>query len=101
MTPPSLLRRLGRLPWRRAEPPLAVGGAAHAGRVDVEPIPQLAGDLLVVLVQALAVVGEVAAADEGAVAEADLAEPVGVGQRLPRGRHEVGLAAGQDGLGLI
>jgi len=69
-------------------------GASSATRSQSLP-----GDLLVVLIQALAVVGELAAAHEVAVAEADLAKPVGIGQRLPRRRHEVGLAAAQDGLG--
>src|SRR5207253_9844551 len=62
---------------------------------------QLARHLLVLLVQALAVVGELAAPHEGAVAEADLPEPVGVGQRLARGADEVGLAALEDALRLL
>ena len=52
------------------------------------------------LVETFAVVRELAAANLGAAAELDLQEPVGVGEALPRGGHDVGLAGGQDGLGL-
>src|SRR6266404_5623265 len=74
---------------------------SRARRVDLHAVPELARHLLVLLVQALAVVGELAAPHEGAVAEADLPEPVGIGQRLARGADEVGLAALEDALRLL
>ena len=92
---------LGGPPGGAAEAPLAVAGEADPGVVELHAIPELAGDLLVVLVERLAVVGELAAAHEVAVAQPDLAEPVGIGQRLARGGDEVGLALGQDRLGLL
>src|SRR4029453_16581190 len=63
--------------WRR-EAPLAVASEADPGVVEAHAIPELAGDLLVVLVEPFAVVGELAAAHEVAVAQPDLAEPVGI-----------------------
>ncbi len=53
------------------------------------------------LVERLAVVREGAPAHLGAAAEADLEEPVRVGQRLARGGDDVGLAAAEDPLGLL
>ena len=50
------------------------------------------------LVEALTVVGEETAADFGAVALADLAEEVGVGEGLARGGDDVGLAGLEEGL---
>src|SRR3979409_1994910 len=79
---------------------LAVAGERDVGGVELVAIPQLAGDLLVLLVERLAVVGELAAPDLVALALADLEEPVGVGQALARRGDQVGLTAREDGLGL-
>src|SRR5690242_21014445 len=75
---------IGRRPrWRDQAPPvdgargLGVGGLGRA-------IPELAGHRLVALIEALAVVRELAAADEVTQAEPDLAEPVGVREGLAR-----------------
>ena len=53
------------------------------------------------LIEALAVVRELAAAHEVAVSQPDLAEPVGIGEGLARGRDHVRLSARQDALRLI
>src|SRR3990172_2554999 len=91
----------GRPPCRRGEAALAVARELHRRVAGLElPIPELAGDLLVALVEPLAVVRELAAAHEVAVPEADLPEPVGVGKRLPRRRHAVRFATLEDGLRL-
>src|SRR5207248_10353349 len=92
---------LRRRPRRRRQPALAVARQARVGRVDLHAVPELARHLLVLLIQALAVVGELAAPHEGTVAEADLSEPVGIGQRLARGADEVGLAAVEDAFRLL
>src|SRR5713226_160329 len=94
--------RGGRAPRRRRQPALAVARERDRRVTRVEfPVPELAGDLLVALVEALAVVRELAPAHELAVARADLPEPIGIGERLPRRRDEVGLAALEDPLRLL
>src|SRR6267143_6052521 len=98
--PASALGR--RLPRRRRQAALAVACEPHGRVARVElPVPELAGDLLVALVEPFAVVRELAAAHERAVAEADLPEPVGVGERLTRRRDAVRLAALEDPFGLL
>src|SRR6266571_3099043 len=91
----------GRAPRRRDESPLAVAGALHVRSVQLHTVPELARDLLVALVEPLAIVGELAAPDEVTEAEPDLPEPVGVAERLPGRGDGVGLAAREDGLGLL
>src|SRR5713226_5491428 len=87
---------------RRRQPALAVARERDRRVPRVEfPVPELAGDLLVALVEALAVVRELAPAHELAVARADLPEPIGIGERLARRRDEVGLAALEDPLRLL
>src|SRR5690606_35617802 len=78
----------------------AVGGERDVGRVQLLAIPQLAGHLLVLLVERLAVVRELAATDLGGAAGPDLRELVRIRERLPRGRDEVRVAALEDRLGL-
>src|SRR5687768_14289913 len=93
-------RRWG--PGGRAEPAPPVGGERDGGIRAIEiAVPQLAGDLLVMLVQPLAVVRELASAHQMAVAEVNLAEPVGVREALAGGSHDVGLAALEDALRLL
>src|SRR5213078_3219649 len=87
-------------PARGDQAALAVAGERDVGGVERVAVPQLAGDLLVLLVERLAVVGELAAPDLVAAALADLEEPVGIGQALARRRDQVGLAALEDRLGL-
>ena len=78
--PPRRILRPRRRPGR-AQPARPSLRERHLGIVRIEaPVPQLAGHLLVPLVEALAVVRELAAADEVAVAQPDLAEPVGIGE---------------------
>ena len=75
------MRGARRLPGGRGQPPPSVLRERHLGIVRFEAsVPQLAGHLLVPLVETLAVVRELAAAHEVAVAQPDLAEPVGVGE---------------------
>src|SRR5687768_1542360 len=91
--------RAGRRPGRWAEAPTSVGGEAYGGIGAIEvAVPQLARHLLVVLVQPLAVVRELAAPDEVTVAEVNLAVPVGVREALTRGGDDVGLAALENAL---
>src|SRR3954462_14548641 len=87
-------------PARGDQPALAVAGERDVRRIELFAIPQLAGHLLVLLIERLAVVGELAAPDLVAAALAQLAEPVGVGKALARGRDDVGLAALENLLGL-
>src|SRR5712691_9977480 len=69
-----------RRPRRRDETPLAIARELHRGVARLElPVPELARDPLVALVEPLAVVRELAATDLVAHAETDLPEPVGVG----------------------
>src|SRR6185436_5871474 len=85
---------------RRDQPALAVGRERDARGVELIAIPQLARHLLVLLVERLAVVGELTATDLGATALPDLGEPVGVGEALARRCDDVGLAAREQLLGL-
>ena len=62
--------------------------AGDRGAVAEVAIPQLAGHLLVLLVEAFAVVGEQAAAHFVATAQPHLLPPIGVGEALPRGGDE-------------
>src|SRR5439155_10596488 len=76
----------GRSPRRRQKAALAVAREPHRRFRRVElPVPELARDLLMTLVQPLAVVRELTPAHEVAQTETDLPEPVGIGERLPRG----------------
>src|SRR5436309_12475256 len=86
---------------RRRQPPLAVARQAHVGRVEPHAVPELASHLFVLLVQALAIVGELATPHQMTIPQADLPKPVRIGQRLARGADEVGLAALQDALSLL
>src|SRR6267143_2777451 len=95
----ALGRRLPRR-WRQAALAVACDPPGRVARVEL-PVPELAGDLLVALVEPFAVVRELAAAHEVAVAEADLPEPVGVGERLARRRDAVRLTALEDPLRLL
>src|SRR5919108_5265883 len=90
-----------RRPRRRRQAALAVGGQVHVGGVELHAIPELAGDLLVVLVEAFTVIGELAAPHEVAEAETNLAKPVGIRERLPGSGHEIGFTAREDALGLV
>ena len=81
------------LPAWRNQPALAIAAAGNIRLVERLAIPQLARHLLVHLVEPLAVVRERAAPDAVAVTLLDLQEPVGIGERLPRGADRVGLAA--------
>src|SRR5512145_3372273 len=84
------------------KPPLAIGRHGDGRIAGHElPVPELAGHLLVPLIEPLAIVGELAAPHEVTEAQPDLPEPVGVGETLARGAHEVGLATAQDALGLL
>src|SRR5690349_10374512 len=87
-------------PPRRREPPLPPVRRRDAGLVEPLAIPELARDGPVPLIERLAVVGVDAAAHLAAAAEAQLQEPVGIGQRLPGGADEVGVAGREDRLGL-
>ena len=68
---------------------------------EIGAIPQLARHLPMTLIERFAVVGERAAAHLAAEAEPDLAEPVGIGQRLARRADDVGGAGGEDRFGLV
>ena len=70
-------------------------------RCSVDVVPQLAGDRLVHLVEALAVVGEDAAPHLAAQTQPELPEPVGVGQALPCRRDDVRRAGAQQLLRLL
>src|ERR1044071_3437436 len=91
--PLQLLRTAPAHPGGRDEPALAVAGERDVGRVELLAIPQLARHLFVLLIERLAVVGELTAADLLAAALAHLEEPVGVGQTLTRRCDDVGVAA--------
>src|SRR5262249_17383751 len=86
-------------PWRH-ETTLAVGSERDIWRLEVETIPKFARHLLVLLIEGLAVVRELAAPDRGTVTGAKLQEPVRIGERLARGRHEIGVSALENRLGL-
>src|SRR5262249_25652681 len=64
-------------------------------------VPELARDHLVPLIQGFAVVGEGAAPDLVATPQPRFLEPIWVGQALPRGGDDVGLASGQNRLRLV
>jgi hypothetical protein len=92
----------GRRPRRRAETAPAVAREPDRGVAGFElPVPQLARDLLVALVEPLAVIRELAAPHEIPVAEPGLPEPVGVGESLAGGGHAVGLAPLEDPFRLV
>ena len=63
-----------------------------------ELVPELTRDLLVLLVEALAVVGEDAASYFVAVPVAHLPPPVGIREGLPRGSYHVAVAVDERGL---
>src|SRR5512132_2058523 len=88
-------------PPRRHEPPPSGGIELDVRLVEGFAIPQLAGDLLVLLIERLAVVGVFAAPHLGAAAELDLEEPIGVGQGRARHADDVGVSVREDGLGLL
>jgi hypothetical protein len=71
------------------QPALAVIALLQAWLVEPDAIPELAGDRLVHLVEPLAVIRERALPDLRALAGSHLQEPVGIGERLPRGRNDV------------
>src|SRR5689334_21061503 len=83
-----------RLPQRRGEPPLAVGGTPFA-RIGRQLVPELAGDRLMLLVEPFAIVGVLAHPHFGAVTQQDLAEPIRVGERLTCRADDVAEAARQ------
>src|SRR4029077_1437327 len=87
-----------RVPRRRGQPPLAVGGPPVAVR-GRELVPELAGDRLVLLVEPLAVIGVFAQANLTAEAEESFSEPIRIGQRLPRSADNVAYAAREIVLG--
>src|SRR5829696_8933360 len=89
------------LPRRREEAAAAVGGERDAGLREPLAVPELAGDLLVRLVERFAVVGVGAAPHLRAAPLAGLEEPVGVRERLARGADDVGVAAPQNLLGQL
>src|SRR5262245_4621312 len=99
LVPESAL--LGRRPRRRAQAAAAVARETDRVAGIERAIPELARDLLVALVEPLAVVRELAAPHPVAVPEPDFPEPVGIGEGLAGGRHAVGLALFQNRLGLL
>ena len=80
------------IPWVPGVPQSVVGEVLvlpYGDPNSLEVIRAHLHELAVVLVEALAVIGERAPPHEVAQPEADLAEPVGIGQRLARRRDEV------------
>src|SRR5258708_1965541 len=76
-----------------ARPSRAPGWGDQSPGLALWVIPELAGHGLVALVERLAVVGELAAADLVAASQAHLGEPIGIGEALARRRDDVGVAA--------
>src|SRR5919197_6374071 len=95
----SRVRR--RPPGRSDEPALTVGRQRDAGFVEKRAIPELAGHLLVTLIQTFAVIRELAAPHVAAESEPNLHEPIGIGQRLACRTDEVCFTAGEDRFGLV
>src|SRR5690606_1036501 len=87
-------------PAGRDEPATTIAREQHPVLVEPFAIPALAGHFLVRLVERLAVVREEAAPDLVPASAPDLQEPIGIGERLPRRRDDVGIAARKDLLGL-
>src|ERR1700737_4631440 len=85
--------------WR--QPPLTIRGQSDPRLIERFPIPQLAGHLAMALVERFAVVGIQAQAHLRAVTRNNLAEPIGIGKRLPRETDDVGLLPGKTRLGLL
>src|SRR5215207_6154362 len=82
-------------PTRRQEAAAPVAAERDAGLPEPLAIPELTRDLLVRLVERLAVVGVGAAAHLRAAPRERLQEPVGVGERLAGGADDVSVAAPQ------
>src|SRR5262245_66169104 len=83
------------LPAWRDQATFAVVAFCDVRFIEVRAIPEFASHLLVHLIQAFAVVREIAAANLIALAGSDLQRPVGIGQRGARHRDDVGIAATQ------
>src|ERR1700733_1757283 len=90
----SARRLIRRLPHRSREPSFAVTRGSFA-RQRRQLVPQLAGDLLVFLVEAFAIIGVFADPHLIAQAETDFVKPIGIGQRLERRGDDVAHAARQ------
>src|SRR5580698_4153369 len=84
--PPRPSARRALSPRRWHESALAIRGELDVGLVELHPIPQLARDLFVLLVERFAVVGELAAPDRIAATAPQLFPPIGIGERLARRR---------------
>src|SRR5687767_2570059 len=81
---------------RRNQPAFPIDRLRDARLIERLTIPELARDLLVHLVEALAVVGEAAPPHGVTLTAPHLEEPVGVGERLPGGGDDVRGAGGED-----
>lgn len=69
--------------------------------IEIEPIPQLTGDLFVHLVETFAVIGKDTASDFITKTETDFSEPVWVGQALACRGDDVGFAAFDESFRLL
>ena len=81
------------IPWGSGEAAFAVTGQLHAGCLQLFPVPELAGNLFVFLIESLAIIREFTYAYFRPPSELNLTEPIGVGQALPRGSDDVGITA--------
>src|SRR5262249_46845615 len=73
----------------------------HIRCVESFAVPQLTGHLLVLGIERLAVVRELAATDARTLTCAHLQPPVGIRETLPRGGDDVGFASHEDALDLF
>src|ERR1700722_7529537 len=84
---------------RRVQPSLTACHQRDARLRQRLLVPELAGDLFVLLIQPFAIIGEFAGPYSGAEAERGFQEPIGIGERLARGADDVAYAAPQHVLG--
>ena len=68
-------------------------GVRRSSAAERKLVPKLAGDRLVLLIEPFAVIGIFADPDFVTDSEPDFAEPVGIGERLPRGADDVAYLA--------
>src|SRR5262245_36229599 len=99
--PGSGLRVRAGVPGRGDEAPLAIPRPGDARLVQRLAVPELAGDLVVLLVERLAVVRVFTHPHLGPAPEVDLPEPVRVGEALARKADDVGLSLREQRLGLV
>ena len=90
-----------KFPLRRQQSPAAISRHRHFRLVEFLPIPQLARDLPVRLVQRFTVICVSAATDFFTATESYLSKPVRIGQRLARHADDVRVVVSQNRLRLV